>query len=433
MLKEDMRTHYKNPAIHKAFNILETLSADDKVRRLAEIREKVLRNEISELAAAKREEKERRTVSNTFKKVQSLSLKQYTVFEKADFNFSSGINVFIGANSTGKTHVLKIMYTLLKLCETGFETKQKFENKLNAKLTGVFRINSADRLVRWISDDYATKGNTAYVHIGCEDTNFKFQIHNHHKQNPGFAELINEPKLDSNSPVPVYFPAQEVISINEGFIAAYNKRELPYDETYYDLSLALNALPLRKKKLIDIQDSIEYLQKIISGDYKDDKVITQQKGRFCFNLPEGEFEVHLVAEGYRKIATLLYLLKNGSLTKESILFWDEPEANLNPKLITQVVKVLKKLAASGMQIFIATHDYLLSHELSLLAEYPSDTNIDIRFFALHKPDRKAGVSVESGQTLAEIKHNPILEEFAAHYDRESSLFYKSENTDNQSK
>ncbi len=143
--------------------------------------------------------------------------------------------------------------------------------------------------------------------------------------------------------------------------------------------------------------------------------------------------VHLVAEGYRKIATLLYLLKNGSLTKESILFWDEPEANLNPKLITQVVKVLQKLAASGMQIFIATHDYLLSHELSLLAEYPSDTNIDIKFFALHKPDRKAGVLVESGHTVAEIKHNPILEEFAAHYDRESALFYKSENTDDQGK
>ncbi len=374
-------------------------------------------------------------MSNTSKKVQSLSLKQFTVFEKADFDFSPGINVFIGANSTGKTHVLKIIYTLLKLSETGFETKQKFENKLNVKLTSVFRTNSVDRLVRWISDDeYLTKGNTASVHIDCKDTNFKFQIYDHHKRNPGFAELINEPEIASNSLVPVYLPAQEVISINEGFIAAYNKRELPYDETYYDLSLALNALPLRKKKLIDIQDSIEFLQKIIGGKYRDDnEVITQQKGRFYFHLPEGELDVHLVAEGYRKIATLLYLLKNGSLTKESILFWDEPEANLNPKLITQVVKVLQKLAASGMQIFVATHDYLLSHELSLLAEYPSDTNIDIRFFALHKPDRKAGVSVESGHTVAEIKHNPILEEFAAHYDRESALFYKSENTDDQGK
>ncbi len=50
-----MRTHYKNPAIKKAFNILETLSADGKVRRLAEMREMAIRNEISALAAARRE------------------------------------------------------------------------------------------------------------------------------------------------------------------------------------------------------------------------------------------------------------------------------------------------------------------------------------------------------------------------------------------
>ncbi len=47
-------SYYKNPAIHKAFNVLETLSADDKNRMLAEIREKALRNERSELSAARK-------------------------------------------------------------------------------------------------------------------------------------------------------------------------------------------------------------------------------------------------------------------------------------------------------------------------------------------------------------------------------------------
>ena len=55
--KEDkaMRTSYKNPAIQKAFKMLEILSADEETRRLAEMREKALKNERSELAAAKRE------------------------------------------------------------------------------------------------------------------------------------------------------------------------------------------------------------------------------------------------------------------------------------------------------------------------------------------------------------------------------------------
>ncbi|QTA77968.1 Putative transposase, RpnA-like [Desulfonema limicola] len=53
-----MRTAYKNPAIHKAFDALENLSADETVRHLARVREDALRNERSELFyAEKRGEK----------------------------------------------------------------------------------------------------------------------------------------------------------------------------------------------------------------------------------------------------------------------------------------------------------------------------------------------------------------------------------------
>jgi predicted transposase/invertase (TIGR01784 family) len=52
-----MRAHYKNPLVHRAFDILETLSADRKMRRLAEMRETALRNEISALATAREEGK----------------------------------------------------------------------------------------------------------------------------------------------------------------------------------------------------------------------------------------------------------------------------------------------------------------------------------------------------------------------------------------
>ena len=79
------------------------------------------------------------------------------------------------------------------------------------------------------------------------------------------------------------------------------------------------------------------LKSIIAGsEWKADEIVTQENGRFYFDLAEGYLDVQLVADGYRKIATLYYLLRNGSLTKDSILFWDEPEANLNPKLVVEV-------------------------------------------------------------------------------------------------
>ncbi|MBE7469379.1 MAG: hypothetical protein DPW09_10385 [Anaerolineae bacterium] len=351
-------------------------------------------------------------------KVQRLSLENFTAFEKATFDFCPGINVLIGANATGKSHVMKVIYTLLKVWELAYEDEDtpatlEIEVLLDRTLPEIFRSDTLGELVRYGEDEAA-------VSLEYGDKGIAFGLNREQEDVFSQGDLLNPVSS-------IYLPAQEFLSINEGFIAAYSKRELPYDETYYDLSIALNALPLRKDKLAEMQDTITFLRKIIAGEHAgENEVVTQENGRFKLSLPEGELDVHLVAEGYRKIATLYYLLRNGSLTKDSILFWDEPEANLNPKLVVEVARVLRMLAEAGMQIFITTHDYLLSHELSLLAEYPSENGVDIKFFALHKPDRKAGVLVETGETLAEIEHNPILEEFAAHYDRESALFQQTE-------
>ncbi|MDM8516358.1 Rpn family recombination-promoting nuclease/putative transposase, partial [Desulfobacterales bacterium HSG16] len=53
--EKSMRTHYTNPKIGKAFNILESLSSDTEVWTQALEREKALRDEISMLASARRE------------------------------------------------------------------------------------------------------------------------------------------------------------------------------------------------------------------------------------------------------------------------------------------------------------------------------------------------------------------------------------------
>jgi recombinational DNA repair ATPase RecF len=46
--------------------------------------------------------------------ISRLELTNFTVFEKASFEFCPGINVLIGENGTGKSHVLKAMYAAQK-------------------------------------------------------------------------------------------------------------------------------------------------------------------------------------------------------------------------------------------------------------------------------------------------------------------------------
>ena len=100
-----------------------------------------------------------------------------------------------------------------------------------------------------------------------------------------------------------------------------------------------------------------------------------------------------------------------------MLFWDEPESNLNPRLVKHVATFLRELATVGVQVFIATHDYLLTGELSIAAEYKTQPQVPIRFFAMSREGDEP-VNVQSGETLADLHDNPILDEFAAHYDRE---------------
>lgn len=135
-------------------------------------------------------------------------------------------------------------------------------------------------------------------------------------------------------------------------------------------------------------------------------------------------EAHLVAEGLRKLASILYLILNGEINADTILFWDEPEANLNPALVKVVAKFIRVLQECGLQIFVATHDYLLTHTLSLYSEYKEHTNISVKFFGLKKEDK--GIIVEESETLAGIQNNPILEEYAAFYDLEQQFINRYE-------
>ena len=63
-------------------------------------------------------------------------------FENAEMNWSDNINIICGENSTGKTTLLKAMYSLIKpLSNSGREnlTKEMEEQLFVKKIQGVFR------------------------------------------------------------------------------------------------------------------------------------------------------------------------------------------------------------------------------------------------------------------------------------------------------
>jgi predicted ATP-dependent endonuclease of OLD family len=96
-------------------------------------------------------------------KIKKLTLSNFMAFENLQLDWSDNINVICGENSTGKTTLLKAMYSLIKpLNEVNREnlTKEMEEQYFVKKLQGVFRPDEMklgrlvsrkrEQIFRWI-------------------------------------------------------------------------------------------------------------------------------------------------------------------------------------------------------------------------------------------------------------------------------------------
>ena len=83
---------------------------------------------------------------------------------------------------------------------------------------------------------------------------------------------------------------------------------------------------------------------------------------------------------------------------------------------------LLTLADGGVQVIVATHDYLVADAISRANEYRDvlDTAVTVRFFQLVR-DGGGPVEVQTADTFADIPTNPLLEAFLDHHDREQNL------------
>ncbi len=334
--------------------------------------------------------------------ITRLELIDFTVFERANFEFCPGINVLIGENGTGKSHVLKAMYAAAKTSHEEDTDPRHAPTNIILKLIRVFRPESLiiERLIHRGS-------NGEFRVVITDDATLEAKIRLH----SGRVTFNNGLRPQES----LFVPPREVLAMYRGFVAAYEGRELDFDETYYDLCKALSAAPLKGARAGAVQPMLAPLESILGG-----KVVLEGD-RFFIKQADGTTEAHLVAEGLRKIASLAYLVANGALTRDSVLFWDEPEASLNPGLVVKVVDFLRTLAAAGVQVFLASHDFLLVHRLSQTVEYKVEPAVPVRFFSLYRPEPGAAVEVEQADTLVDIEHNAILDEFARYYDREQDL------------
>ena len=331
-----------------------------------------------------------------------VELENFTAFRSLKLDLCPGFNVLVGANGTGKTHLMKVCYAA---CDVSGSRIDAFIHKLVA----VFLPSARDlgRLVR----RHQGAGGKASIHLarGARKLDASFVSH---LDSSGALKFSSPPGLEGtwarDRIESVYVPVKEMLSNAPGFRSLYSKREIHFEEVYRDILDRAYLPALRGPMDARREGALAKLREAIGGD------VAVKGEEFFLRSKQGDLEFSLLAEGVRKLALLWILIRNGTLQPDSVLFWDEPETNLNPKLFGVVMDVLLELQRAGVQVFLATHDYVILKELDLRT-----TSADkVAFHSLYREAETGEVRCSTTHSYLEIHPNAIADTFTDLYDRE---------------
>lgn len=343
--------------------------------------------------------------------LKSLELENFTAFGTARLQFAKGLNIFVGENGLGKTHLLKLPYVVASVsAEEGRKpnasepTKALLQPRIAQKLVNVLRSESLGRLTRRKPGRNRSEVKLAFDRA-ARTVSFSFATQS--KSEVAIEECPSE-WIDK---APVFLPTRELLTIFPGFVSVYDNHYLEFEETWRDTCLLLGSPALKGPREKTVAALLRPLEEAMGG-----KVVLDQNGRFYLKLPgTGNMEMPLVAEGLRKLAMLARLIATGSLLGQGYLFWDEPESNLNPKLIRQVAEAILHVCAQGIQVFVATHSLFLLREFEILSSRTQFKRTRQRYFALGKGDD--GVLIHQGDCVDEVEPLAMLDEELLQSDR----------------
>ena len=331
--------------------------------------------------------------------IKSVSLKNFTVFDNLQCDVVSGINIFVGENGTGKTHLLKAVYAacecsrnenpvddLLGCFKENQQEGNLLKHKDNSELTISITAEGSNRILR--------RGSKLIPPSMSDLKRFASDVQAFNESSY-FIELPEGQKFFA-----VYIPVKDMLTHAAGFLAMANKyRDFPFDKTLTDIIIKASQWKVNHPPKLALA-ILPILEKMMDGVVvfdNDEFYIRKNNGRMIL------FE--LEAEGLKKIGLLWQLLMTDNLNENSILIWDEPEANLNPNFLPKIVECLLELSRHGVQIFVSTHNYIFAKYFNVRAK-DSDS---VMFHALYKEN--GDVKIESNEIFSSLKNNAIMRTF----------------------
>ena len=317
-----------------------------------------------------------------------IRLRNFTAFSDFSLDLSPGINVFIGKNGVGKTHLMKVCYAACEVARTGigfgeklvrvFRPERRHIGRLVLRQPGCaigfaevcrndrrlrieFAANAKDeKTVRTDGAEDWIDGRTGATFIGVD----------------GMLSSVPPPRSMVGS--------DDIDDVHTDLLRRALRPLTPGANTVRE-QLMLPLEPIRKG-MVTSDNSHLYLEKL---------------------------EFSLVADGERRLGILWRLLRNGTLRPGCTLFWDNPEGRLSPGVFGAVMETILELQRVGAQVFLATHNYVILKELDL-RRHEDDS---IAFHSLSRSNGNGEVRCNTTGDYLQTRPNAISEAFDSLYDR----------------
>jgi energy-coupling factor transporter ATP-binding protein EcfA2 len=263
--------------------------------------------------------------------INRIEIKDFWVFKGAfAADFCPGINVLIGANATGKTTLMKVMYS--------FGSEHNWYSYFYNNVTGI-DYGKCDEEIRDTEiilqrDGVTLQGNLTGT--GLRERTM------HYVSSAAYKDFWADGRQEISR---VYIPEKDMLSNSRSLPETWESKRLPFNRCEIDIIKKSRVAGERTP-----QPLVRKIFNVIGGEIECD-------GQTFYIVKNGEkIEFSAEASGFRKLGLLATLIRNEQIKKGSVLFWDEPENSLNPGLMPTLVDILLELQRGGVQIFLATHN-----------------------------------------------------------------------------
>ncbi|MBQ8479438.1 MAG: AAA family ATPase [Akkermansia sp.] len=341
--------------------------------------------------------------------IRKLAVEGVTVFPQREaFHFVPGVNIIVGGNDSGKSHLMKLCYAISKWgCDGNRRELPEVwaeEKRLRRDLLRVFGTHQLTSLTaRNRGNGQATLQASLEGHkvpLGAAELAFHFTAG---QEEEGLhIKKLPQRFLSENA---VFISPREVLSIYPCYMQAGKRYPELLDSASWELCRALEEEP----DSTPIPEALRYVIKQIETLFAGK--LQRINGRFYLQrLGQEPLELNLIAEGFKRLGTLGLLIGNGTVRAGTSLFWDEPEMNLNTSHLPLLVSIILGLCRAGVQVMLTTHSLFLLRELVIQLADRLNSRVSRKFFGLQPPgNSNSGVRTSTGDTLDEIDHIDSLE------------------------